>query len=206
MSTSRIIVLLMLAAAVLGGCGGQYALRAGDQVAAAGGEAPVVVRLLKNDFLVLNLPVDNAAIRFQADGQPVRAAYTDKSGYAAAAVPAPKEPGTYPLRVSHLDRYGREVDACVTLYVWPRESRIVVVRAEDALAGGADGGPQLLAQVRDARVVYWSDEDFDDREELLNRLRKSSWPAGPLVPAAQGQALVERLSELFAGGNVRLLH
>ena len=60
-----------------------------DQVAAAGKEAPVVVRLRRNDFFVLNLPMSKQPMRFRIDKGPERVAYTDKQGYAGVSLPVP---------------------------------------------------------------------------------------------------------------------
>ena len=73
----RLVLLLSLLSAV-GGCGGQYTLTVGDHVGPLGQDAAVVVRLQRNDFFVLSLPVKEAAIRFVSPDGRERAAYTDQ--------------------------------------------------------------------------------------------------------------------------------
>ena len=77
-------LMAVLSAALGGGCGGQYILTVPDQVAPAGGQAATVARLQRSEFGSFAPPVKKAALRFQADGGPLRGAYTDSQGYAAA--------------------------------------------------------------------------------------------------------------------------
>lgn len=120
-------VALLLASLLTGGCGGYYTLTVPDQVAPAGGEAVAVARLQRNDFLFVDVAAREAAIQFKVADCRERGAYTDKIGYAGAAVPVPADVGRYEMVVSHLDFEGEEVVANVPLYVWDPAKVVVAV-------------------------------------------------------------------------------
>ncbi len=176
---------MLLGLWVLSGCGGYYTLTAGDHVAATGEEAPIVVRLQRNDFFVLNLAVKQAAMRFQAADGPQRAAYTDKLGYAGTTVPAPVEPGRYTLRVDHMDFEGEEVAAETALYVWPADVPLLAVEADTLPEDGDDQlqeARQALEEVtQHASVVYLTRDGPDKHEELHQQLTDAGYPDGPIL-------------------------
>ena len=89
------------------GCGGQYLLTVSDQVAPAGGEAAVVVRLQRSEFYMVYVAVKDAAIRLQVGRGKDRGAYTDALGYAGTTLPAPETVGRYMLSVRHLDKVNK---------------------------------------------------------------------------------------------------
>jgi hypothetical protein len=179
---------LVLAAGLLavacGGCGGHYILTAPDHVAAAGEEAPVVVRLQRNDFFVLAPAVRNAAMRLKIGQQPMRAAFTDKLGYAGAAVPAPSEPGRHELSVKHLDKEGDEVRGSGAVWVIDPATVAVAVdldalptRGDDAEAAAA----ALTKLAEDRALLYFTREDADEQEDLHEELAEEGYPQGPIL-------------------------
>lgn len=177
--------LLLAAAGLAGGCGGQFVFSAGDQVAPAGGEALVVVRLQRNDFIVLAPPVENAPMRFRVDDGPLRAAYTDDLGYAAAVVPVPETPGTYTLKIDHLNVEGEELHRTAMVYVWDPNLPAVAVDVDALPPGETYSGELAATALRDvaaeANVLYLSRREVDQHGELHAQLARKGYPDGPIL-------------------------
>ena len=76
------VVYMALLAAGVCGCSGEYIMTAPEQVASAGGEAMLVMRLQRREFAFYTPPADKKPIRFQIGKGPLRGAYTDALGYA----------------------------------------------------------------------------------------------------------------------------
>ena len=55
------------------GCGGGYTMTAPDQVAPAGGQAAVVVRLTRDEVRRVDVPVKKAGLEFRLRGEVVKA-------------------------------------------------------------------------------------------------------------------------------------
>ncbi len=182
---TRLIALLTLSLA-LAGCGGQFILTVPDQVAPAGGQAVVVVRLQRNDFFVLAPPIEGAAIRFRVEGQDDRAAYTDRLGYAGASVPVGDQVGVHPLSVDHLDREGDQAHARVSAYVWNAQAPAVAVDL-DALdldaSQPSDAARQALQKLaaRPANILYLTDRRISRHAEIHRRLAQHNLPDGPVL-------------------------
>lgn len=179
------IATVLAAAAVSGGCGGQFVFSAGDQIAPAGGEAHVVVRLQRNDFIVLAPPVEEAPMRFRVGDGPLRGAYTDDLGYAAAAVPVPDRPGEYTLAIDHLNVEGEELHRKATVYVWDPNRPAVAVDA-DALPPSRTDRARVAAKALseiavDANVLYLSRRDVARHGELHEELARQGYPRGPIL-------------------------
>jgi len=118
---------LVAALVFAAGCGGEYILTLPDQVAAVGGEITVVARLQRNDFFILDLPMQKAHLRFRiGDGQE-RVASTDKLGYAGIRLGLPDTPGRYELSVRHQDTDGDEAEVSVAAYVWDPQKPVIAV-------------------------------------------------------------------------------
>jgi len=179
-------VLPLVFCPLAGGCGGQYILTVPDQLARAGGETPTVVRLQRNDFFVLAPPLKEAAMSFRVADGPERAAYTDKLGYAAAAVPVPKQPGRYTMRVVHLDsRYGDEPAAEGAVYVWDPNRPVVAVDM-DCLPGLPLGSSRHAARAlrrlaAAANVLYLTRRSAKHHAAAHEALTKAGYPAGPIL-------------------------
>ncbi len=180
----RLAACLCLAAAVAG-CGGDYILTAPDQLAAAGEEATVVVRLQRNDFFVLALPVERAAMTFQTGGLHEVGAYTDQLGYAGTRVPVPSDPGQYDLRIAHLDIYGDDIHRTARLFVWDKQQAIVAVDLDALPWKISPDSPAAVAAInrlaRDARIVYLTRQEADQHRRLGAWLDEMGYPDGPIL-------------------------
>jgi hypothetical protein len=166
------------------GCSGEYTLTVPDQLAAAGGEAPVVVRLQKSEIAALSLPIKDADMRMQIADSSLRCCYTDKMGYACAMVPAPRRPDIYEMLVRYMDKNGREVSQTAPVYVWPNESKVVAVDADQLPAGGADlklavGAMKKIGE--SGKVIYLTRSDMSQVAQMHARLRGWGYPDGPIL-------------------------
>jgi len=177
------ILLLLLA---VGGCGGQYALTVGDHVAAAGSDAPVVARLQRNDFFVLDLPASGAWLRFEAEGRPLRAACTDKQGYAGTTLPVGEKPGCYRLRSDYIDIEGQEVSAEARLLVLDPGAPAFAVALDDLPMDGsyqAKSAQVALARLcREGGLIYLTGRPIPQQRALHERLAKAGYPDGAILP------------------------
>jgi len=177
--------ILLLAAIVLNGCGGHYTLTVGDHVGAIGRDAPVVARLQRNDFFVLDLAVKEALMRFRVGDGTERGAYTDKLGYAGTTVASPSAPGRYPLTVDHGDFEGEEVHAEAMMFVWDPARTVVAVDADslpvawDARADHARAALKRLAE--DANILYLTREALHSHAAIHNKLAAAGYPDGPVL-------------------------
>jgi len=184
MTRFRIPLILCLALCG-GGCGGHYTLTAGDALGPVGGQTPVVVRLQRNDFFVLDLAVKEALMRFRVAGEPERAAYTDKLGYAGTTVEAPSEPGRHPLRIEHQDVEGQEVQQETSLYAWDPSRAAVAVDADCLPKAGSDAeltaGSAIRKVAESAYVVYLTREPAGDHRRMHERMEAAGYPDGPIL-------------------------
>jgi len=182
---TSLLVLVLLTAVVAGGCGGHYTLTAGDHIGPAGEYAPVVVRLQRNDFFVLDLPVKDAAMRLRVDEGLERGAYTDKLGYAGTTVPTPAQPGRYPLHVDHMDIEGDEVATEAAMYVWDAARPAVAVDLGALPQSWEDDAPvarEALHRLAErANILYLTREDVDRQQDLHDRLSAGGYPNGPIL-------------------------
>lgn len=145
---SKLFGLSLLLLVLAGGCGGEYILTVPDQVSAAGDDVTVVARLQRNDFFVMNLPSQEAYLRFQiADGLE-RSASTDKLGYAGVRLETPKKPGRYDLAVRYQDDDGDEIDKTVGAYCWDPDKPVIAV--------DMDPLPRRMAKVTKGRKGWWT--------------------------------------------------
>ncbi len=180
----RTIIPVTILAAMLCGCGGQYILTAPDQYAPAGGEAEAVLRLERNDFFVLSLPVKELPLRMWVDDGPQRAAYTDKLGYFAAAVPVPDSPGRYTLQVHLQDREGEELSGSAPVYVWDESVEVVAVELAALPMSGDAAAAAASAMTRlgeDARFAYMTREPVSVHDRLHEQLTAAGYPDGPIL-------------------------
>ena len=168
---------------VAGGCSGNYILTVPDQLAPAGGEATAVIRVQRNEFAGYPKAVKDSAIRFQVDGNELRAAYTDKKGYAGAAVPVGNKLGKFYLHVQHLDRTGVDAEAWAPCYVWDPQEYLVAVDLDGLPTGASakDAAAAVSRVAKSAHVVYFTHEDVDEHGELRRRLEQSGYPDGPVL-------------------------
>lgn len=175
----------LLPAMLAGGCGGYHVLTVPDQVAPAGGEANVVVRLQRSEIWLLAAPLRNAAMQLRIDEGPLRVTHTDRLGYAAAPVPAPDQPGTYPLHVFHQDIEGDEVGDTAPVYVWQTDRPVVAVDLAAlpygrgaAFASAADALSRLAER---AHILYLTRRPVSEHDALHDSLTASGCPDGPML-------------------------
>lgn len=174
---------LMLGLALVAGCSGEYTLTVPDQIVPSGGQAVSVVRLQRNEFAGYKVAVKEAAIRFQIDKGPIRAAYTDKNGYAAAPVPAQKILGRYYMSVGHLDRNGEEIQVYAPAYVWDALAPVTAVEM-DSLPTDKDAKAAADALGRIAAnsyIVYFTTKDVAKHAGAHQRLKDLGYPDGAIV-------------------------
>jgi hypothetical protein len=175
---------LLALSILLNGCGGYYILTVPDQVAPAGGAAPAVVRLQRNDFFVLAIPEEQSLMVMSAAGGPQRGAYTDKEGYAGTTVPVPDEPGRYEMTVFHTDREGEEVRATAPVYVWPADAPIAAVDLDGLPWHGGkkdEAAGALNALAAERRILYMTRESVAAHARLHDDLAAAGYPDGPVL-------------------------
>lgn len=166
------------------GCSGDYTLTVPDQLATAGGEAPVVVRLQKSEVSAISLPVKDADMRMQIGDSGLRCSYTDKMGYACAMVPAPRRPDIYEMLVRYMDKNGREVSQAAPVYVWSNDSKVVVVDVDQLPTVGAELTFAVAAMKKigeSAKVIYLTRKEMNQVGAMHARLRAWGYPDGPIL-------------------------
>jgi hypothetical protein len=187
-------------AAFLTGCAGSYRLTIPDAVTAPDKPAPVVVRLERQEFGPLYLPVDDAVMRMWVDDEPLRAAYTRRNGYASAAVPCPPQPGRHRLTVAHQDREGGQVGKKALAYVVRPEARTLVVEWEsiDKTDRAHQAAPALKRLAAAGVQIVYAAEDFEEPVAAHAFLAQNSLPDGPLVYWAEGRQVTGTVVTLRA--------
>ena len=171
MRAGRQLVGVLLAAWGLAGCGGYYVITAPDQLAKAGEDAAIVIRLQRNDFDMIDMATKDAPVRFRIDAGDSRFAYTDSDGYAGTIVPTPADPGRYIMEIFHKDTDGIEITGYAPVYVWGPDDLIVAVDVEslplDALASDRRAARAALDAIsKQAAVIYLSRESISDFADL----------------------------------------
>jgi hypothetical protein len=200
MSNTNVRPILFAALLAAGGCGGQYTLTVGDHVGAAGGEAPVVARLQRNDFFVLNLASPDVLLRFHLDDEGPRAAYTDKRGYAGTTLVVPAQAGCRPLRVDLLDVEGREVTVEGRLYALDADRPVVAVALDDLPPRDSPEAKVAAEALRtlagQAAIVYLTREPVRRQPRLHSRLARRDLPDGAILPWQRQRWHVDRTGRI----------
>ena len=177
-------MLLVAAAAAVGGCGGYYVVSLPDVLVEKGGDAPALVRLQRNDFFILTPAVRDASMRLRVAGGEEVGAYTDKLGYAGTFVPTPAEPGRYDLTVDHQDDEGDEVAAKASCYVWPADRPVVAVDYDflPVHRGASRGAVAALSAIAsDAGIVYMTSRSVRHHADVHRSLDILGYPDGPVL-------------------------
>jgi hypothetical protein len=167
------------------GCSGEYILTAPDQLAPSGSTTSAVVRLQKQEVFLFSPPIGNAAIRFWVADGPLRGAFTDKNGYAAAAVPVPDKPGLYNLSIAAQDIQGDEAKADFPAYVWPADKPIVAVDLECLPPPGKDADTARAAMAKvagGANILYFTRRGVREYPALREGIQGNHLPDGPILP------------------------
>lgn len=168
---------------LLGGCGGEFQLMAPDQLAAAGSRSDTVLRLMRNEFGGLMLPLKEAPLQVRVGEGPLVSARTDPKGYAAMSVPVGEQPGLFHLKVYLLDNKGREFTRYVPVYIMDPKMAVVAVDFD------AVRDPKNIGVVREALeriasnayIVYFTDESVARHGMLHVHLRQARLPDGAIV-------------------------
>jgi hypothetical protein len=182
---SRLPVLILIAAAAsLGGCEGQYTFTIPEQVAPAGDVAIVVAKLQKSEFANISPPAKNICMRFKVADGPLSAAYTDNRGYAAANVSVPAVAGRYHVVAEIMDKDGREASAFSPVYVLEVHPAAVAIDLE-CLAGlskneFAQAQATLAAISQRAYIIYFTDSTADQTHRH-EQLKAEGFPDGAIL-------------------------
>lgn len=172
----------MLASA---GCSGRYNFTVPEQVAPVGGEAPIVVRLNRSEVGTFAPAVKDAAIQFRIDDGPIRAAYTDKDGFAAAMVPVPGKEGQYFLSVYTCDKDGRQAAVYCPVFVFDVNRQVVAVDLEMIYSGklglAADAKAVMDSVATKANIVYLTTRDPGEFPRVRMELKSRGLPDGALL-------------------------
>lgn len=176
---------LLPLAPLVGGCS-NYVLTAPDQLGPAGGEAVAIVRLQRREAWLVSLPVKQALMSFQADGQQQRGAYTDDSGYAGTTVPLPDRPGRYDMSVCHTDREGDLICTSVPAYAWDPNALAAAVDLDHLPKEGSDQASAAAATLSElgerANLVYFTRRPIREHREIHEELVRRGCPDGPVLP------------------------
>jgi hypothetical protein len=164
----------------LAGCSGEYRLTVPDQVAAKDKQANTVLRLQRNEFAGVMMPVKKVAISMTVEQDRVIGAFTDNQGYAAAAVPVGGRMGKYYMLVGLQDPKGYELHRYVPLYVWDPQMSVVAVEF-DALDGSKAAGEALKKIASNAYIIYFTTEPIDQHATIHQRLASMNMPDGAVL-------------------------
>ena len=183
----RHLAVALLAGLCSGGCGGYYVITVPDQLAKAGEDAAIVIRLQRNDFDMIDMATKNAPVRFRIGEGDARFAYTDSDGYAGTIVPTPEDPGRHILEIYYKDSDGIEITGHAPVYVWGPEERIVAVDVEslplDVLNPDRRAARQALDRIsKRAAVIYLSRKDVSHFADLRQQILAAELPDGPVLP------------------------
>jgi len=173
-----------LTAAMLGGCGGELILTAPDAVGLPGEPAVTVVRVQRREIWRYAPPAEGAAVTARIGPDMLRSGRTDSSGYAAVALPAPRQPGRNEVKISHQDLWGDEATAVAFLYVMDPDRPVLAVDM-DSLPTGKAGGEAvgaLACLAEEAQILYVSQEKAGDPHGAHAKLDAAGLPDGPVIP------------------------
>jgi len=167
----------------LAGCGGEYQLLLPDQLAAKGAQTDTVLRLMRNEFAGLMLPLKDAPLRCRVEDGPMVSAHTDAQGYAGLNVPVGDQPGLYHMLVEMQESHGRELRQFVPVYVWDARMSVVAVEYDAVKA------PTDVAAVRsalnkiasNAYIIYFTDRPVEQHAMMHLHLRETKLPDGAMM-------------------------
>jgi len=191
--------LLLLAAPLAGGCGGEYLLIGPDVVALPGENAPLVVRLQRREFWLYWPPMRDAAVTFRSDGGELRCARTDKHGYAVTGFPAPAEPSVVRVALHHQDELGYAAAGHVHVFALSPEVPIVAVDMDCLPLGGnqAASAAEALRRIgKQAQIVYFTQHCSAAPEYAHQALEKAAGrrmlPGTPVIPSGEAGTVLLR--------------
>ena len=176
---------IILLAAGLGGCGGQYILTAGDQVAPVGQDATTVARLQRTEIWIYSQAIQNSPLRFRIGNGPERVAFTDKLGYAGTTVPVPDMPGRFSMTIDVQDTYGDEAVGTVPVFVWEPNTPVIAVDLDglpDAGTTQSDGAARALWRLAEhGNICYLTRRPVKKHARAHKSLAARNYPDGPIL-------------------------
>jgi hypothetical protein len=167
-----------------GGCAGGYALSAPDCLAPVGGTVPVVVRLQHRELPFFTPPGKTIALRFRLAEGPMRAARTDKNGYAAVSLRAPQATGVYPVNVALQDVEGEEATWDILTFVWDSSRPIIAVDLDAVVQRGAavpEARAAMTHLAKTANILYLTDAEVATFPRVHQVLNGAGLPDGPIL-------------------------
>ena len=178
-------ITLLLGAAIICGCEGQYILTVPDQVVPVGSDAPVVVRVQRYEFASWRMSIEGEPMRFRiADGLE-RCAFSDELGFAAATTPAPQKPGKYDLLVALQDKQGDEAAIRAPAFVWPADAPVAAVDLDSLPGPGRQWAPQAREAVvrlaKTLRIVCVTRISPYEHASLRAKVSECRYPDGPIL-------------------------
>ena len=187
---------------LLAGCSGQYVITSPDQIAPVDGETAVVLRVQRQEVACWYRPAREALVRMQVEGGPLRAAFTDTNGYAAATVPVGETTGIFYLHLAHTTLRGNEYETYIPTHVWDPQARVTAVDVKALPRRRNDVQRTLMARLAaGSYIIYFTTESIGDHAEVREKLEKAGYPQGPIVQRQAGvlEALQERFPRLEVG-------
>ena len=176
------------------GCGSPYLVTVEDVVCPVGQKARLVGKLEYRGVAVFHKGIDDRQVRFFIDGRCMGQDDTNDEGYAQIKRRF-ETPGLYGLEVRYDDRRGKTHAATASVFVWERDTPILVVDIDDTLArtkkrylfaDGADRSPPLpaaatvLAELAvHFHVVYLTARPRELAVKTRRWLTDHSFPPGP---------------------------
>ncbi len=180
------VITAVLTLALGAGCGGHYILLVPDHVAPVATDAAVVIQLRRNDFFILDLVVKDALMEFRVEGDRMRAAFTDKLGYAGTSVPVPDRVGRYHVLVNHADHQtSEEIAGVAYLYVWDAAEPVMAVDLDSLPYLGHPDVPAAQAVLRrlarKGNVLYLTRQKVEEHDLAHGRIMACEYPEGPVL-------------------------
>lgn len=179
------LLILLILVAALGGCSGEYMLTTPDAVALPGQPAPAVVRLQRRELAGYIVPVRDVSLMFRVADQPMRAARTDKQGYAGVLLPAPSQPGRYDVIVHHQDTYAIVLQGALSLYVLEPDRPVVAVDLDSLPLGGRGQAQEAIARLAEKASLLYTTSGVTRADRAHGLLVGGGYPDGPVVPYAR---------------------
>jgi len=190
------LILSVVGFGLLAGCGGTYVFTAPDQIAPVGGEASAVLRLERQEVAFWYVPARDALVRFQVERSPLRAAFADKNGYAAATVPVGDTTGIFYLQLAHTTLRGNEFETYIPTHVWDPRAAVTAVDIDALSYRSKEPRQAAMADLAErSYIVYFTTRRVGEHAELREKLLRAGYPRGPIVQRQAGA--VELLQQRF---------
>ena len=215
----RCLPAILLAAAMLAGCSGEYLISTPDTLTLPGAETPVVVRLQKREFWRYAPAAEGAALMYRREDGALQCARTDAAGFAAVTIAVGPQPGRVPFCLTHQDPMGDAIEGCTWVYVMDPARPIVAIDLDSLPRepkAAAAAGRALEGLGEQAQIFYVTEDRSGRPEQIRQYCASAGLPEAPVVtwrkargwyrggswrsgPGEELRALRKRLPELKAG-------